>query len=157
MLDGLKLLDLLGLLGILLETLATRDSEEVRLLLLLHLREHLLALFHEIYLHAHGFLEYLVTEIKNLLESLLVHLKHLSLVVKELLVLLNRDLWGLRRRRQVLLECRSFRQRSRTHAEIRRRQTTKIRPWRRHELLSQRTTRVKLRPSNRRSSKVWPN
>ena len=57
-------------------------------LLLLHLHalvsKHPLPLLHEIHLHVHCLLEILISKVKNLLESLLIHTNHVLLILEEL-------------------------------------------------------------------------
>ena len=91
-LNGLELHYLYFLFSLVLAILATLWAKEawIWILLLLHLHalegEHLLPLLHEIHLHVHCFLEILVSEIKNLLESLLIHSNHLLLIIKKLVL-----------------------------------------------------------------------
>lgn len=92
-LDGLELIYFHLLLVIFLARISwstERTWIRIRNLLLLHLHalvsEHLLPLLHEIHLHIHCLLEILISEIKNLSKSLLIHANHLLLIFQELVL-----------------------------------------------------------------------
>ena len=87
-LDGFELLDLFLLVVLWLLEGVTHLVGELSFFLL-----------HQVHLHLHRLFEVLISEIKNLLQSLLVHVYHLLLVFKELAVLLllleHRSVWLL--------------------------------------------------------------